>query len=99
MMNQANLFLPYGASTADLSAATLVNSQDIEYVMDLYMGASYEKMTVVPDTGSTWLTIEGHTCTTCKGTKYDYSNDAATFNVVSATVEERNYGSVRTKGF
>jgi len=67
--------------------------------MDLYLGNSYERATVVPDTGSTWLVIEGHTCSTCLGAKYDYSNDAATFKVKSSTIEERNYGSVRTKGF
>jgi len=90
--------MPMG-SGADLSASPLVNAKDIEYVIDLFMGNSYDKITVVPDTGSTWLAIEGHTCSTCLGTKYDYSNDAATFNVVSSTTVEKNYGSVKTKGF
>lgn len=67
------------------------------------MGKAFEKMTVVPDTGSSWLAIEGKDCTTCLGTKYNWVTDAAdptnTFLIKSATVEERNYGSVRTKGF
>jgi hypothetical protein len=101
-----NKFMPSGSS-ADLAAATLVNSRDIEYVIDIWMGKAFEKMVVVPDTGSSWLSIEGKDCSTCLGTKYDYSDDMvnsvgttdATFVITSATVEERNYGSVRTKGF
>lgn len=94
--------MPSGSS-ADLAAATLVNSRDIEYVIDIWMGKAFEKMVVVPDTGSSWLSIEGKDCATCLGTKYDYTDDMtgadATFVITSATVEERNYGSVRTKGF
>jgi hypothetical protein len=90
--------MPLGAN-AELNKATLVNAKDIDYVIDLYMGGrAGDKVTVVPDTGSTWLSIESSTCSTCLGTKYDYTGDS-TFATVDATTIDKNYGAVKTKGF
>lgn len=85
--------MPLGAN-AELNKATLVNAKDIDYVIDLYMGGRIaDKVTVVPDTGSTWLSIESSTCSTCLGTKYDFTGDS-TFATVDATTIEKNYGAV-----
>jgi hypothetical protein len=90
--------MPLGAN-AELNKATLVNAKDIDYVIDLYMGGRIaDKVTVVPDTGSTWLSIESSTCSTCLGNKYDYTGDS-TFATVDATTIDKNYGAVKTKGF
>lgn len=68
------------------------------------MGSKYEKMVVVPDTGSTWLIIEGYKCTTCLGNKYNYLDDfvtapGGTLTQLSTVYETRSYGSASTKGY
>jgi len=41
------------------------------FVGPIQMGKSAVRMDVIYDTGSDWLAVEGSTCTTCEGDKYD----------------------------
>lgn len=46
---------------------------NIFYACSLFMGSAYEEIIVIPDTGSSWLIVEGHTCSNCEGNDFDYS--------------------------
>jgi hypothetical protein len=89
--------LPLGAS-ADVRIP-VANYYETQYYCDLYMGASFEKIQVVPDTGSSCLVVEGYECSSCLGNKYDYSNDAATFTQTGVSLETHKYGSAELKGY
>jgi hypothetical protein len=66
------------------------------FVGPIQMGTSGVRMDVIYDTGSDWLAVEGSTCTTCEGDKYD---GTATGTKLSSIISTRNYGSVRLTGY
>ena len=66
------------------------------------MGANREAITVLWDTGSSWLVIEGYECATCDNeNKYNYATETGnSFNRKSSNNDNvKNYGSVSSKGF
>jgi hypothetical protein len=55
------------------------NNSNLEYVGPLYMGSLREKVAVVYDTGSSWLTIADELCDkSCNGLVY-YSSNSTDF--------------------
>jgi hypothetical protein len=55
------------------------NNSNLEYVGPLYMGSLREKVAVVYDTGSSWLTIADELCDkSCSGLVY-YSSNSTDF--------------------
>lgn len=65
------------------------------YVGPIQMGAQNVRMDVIYDTGSDVLAVEGSTCTTCEGDKYDGSAGTK----VSSIIATRDYGSARLTGY
>jgi hypothetical protein len=65
------------------------------YVGPIQMGTSALRMDVIYDTGSDWLAVEGSTCTTCEGDKYDGSKGTK----MTTGLLTRDYGSARLTGY
>lgn len=57
------------------------------------MGTRRQRLRVVFDTASDWLSIEGRDCSSCTGDKYNY-NESSQSKQVSEETSERSYGSV-----
>ena len=55
-------------------------------------------MDVVYDTGSDWLVVEGHECSSCEGNTYNPDRSQGRPRQISDTESERNYGSASLKG-
>jgi len=53
-------------------------------------------MDVIYDTGSDWLAVEGSTCSTCEGNKY---NGTTSGKKVGTVLSTRNYGSAILTGY
>jgi len=51
------------------------------------MGARFTAMNVVFDTGSDWLLVQGKSCASCKGNKYD----SAPENLIEMNKSKRSY--------
>lgn len=69
------------------------------YVGSIMMGYSTE-LDVVYDTGSDWLVIEGSSCVTCQGDKYDITDSLLNGHAYRKTISssEREYGSAKVVG-
>ena len=50
------------------------NYHDFSYSGPIYIGSQGQKMEVVYDTGSDWLTIESSDCQNCGGDMYKYED-------------------------
>jgi hypothetical protein len=67
------------------------------YLNDLYYGSIYvgeqdHEMSVVLDTSSDWLVLEGQDCLSCEENKYD-PNTSSFFSYVDEGYSQRQYGS------
>lgn len=57
------------------------------WVGEVLMGARFTAMNVVFDTGSDWLLVQGKSCASCKGNKYD----SAPENLIEMNKSKRSY--------
>ena len=55
-------------------------------------------MDVVYDTGSDWLVMDGVSCASCEGNKYDPADSIGDPVRVTSKTSERNYGSASLTG-
>lgn len=62
-------------------AVVLDNYMNTQYYGPIYVGTPGQEMTVVYDTGSDWLVIEAHICSTCLENTYDHML-STTYNIV-----------------
>ena len=51
------------------------NDFNLSYIGKLYMGRNKEYVDIIYDTGSDWLIVEGHTCSTCTGNVYNWADE------------------------
>lgn len=92
---------PYSVSFLNARLG-LTNYWDFYYVGDLYMGSNRDKVRVIWDTGSEWLTLMSYLCSTCNSFyAYDYSQELGDSwsRVEDSTRNTMNYGSVSSTGF
>ena len=62
----------------------------------ILLGSFFTKINVVFDTGSDWLVVQGISCESCEGAKFDPSYSTQTSN---SDIEARNYGSASLLGY
>ena len=67
-------------------------TEDYLYGGALYIGESNMQASVIFDTGSDWLLIEGRDCTNCKGNRYD-PNTSGYFAETNMRTHNLQYGS------
>ena len=76
----------------------LTNLDGTMWTGEIYMGGN-TLMDVVYDTGSDWLVVEGNSCSSCEGNKYNPANSESTAEKQSGGISERNYGSASLTGY
>jgi len=62
----------------------------------VYMGMSQTNMSVVFDTGSDWMVVQGSTCVNCEGGVF---NADASGKKTNTTLQNRAYGSANLTGY
>jgi len=68
-----NLKKKLGQAQNDGFTVLLENDGVLMWVGEILMGPTFTPMSVVFDTGSDWLVVQGSKCTNCEGRKYDGS--------------------------
>ena len=91
------LFMKLGAP-GDLKLPQ-VNVNNVEYTGTISMGTQQQSLTVVWDTGSTWVAVEGKDCSTCYAPVYQY-DESATYQWRGSKLDKSiKYGTTEVRGF
>ena len=63
------------------------------YYGPIFVGSTMQEMSLIFDTGSDWLMIEGNDCESCDNNKYDQSRSTF-FNQRSSVIQNRVFGTI-----
>ena len=89
---------PYRKLGASSSYYSLINSDNIVYMLDLYMGTSSQLVSVAFDTGSDWLVLTSAECQCTDGLMYDTTSSTA-YTRTSNTKHTIYYGDGQISGY
>ena len=76
MKQQANE--KFGATNHRIGSTKVATTYGFDYLYkgSLFIGANHQEMSLIIDTGSDWLVIEGVDCKSCEGNVYDPSSSS-----------------------
>ena len=76
-----------------------VNVNNVEYTGTINMGTQQQRLTVVWDTGSSWIAVEGKDCSTCFEPVYNY-DESDTYSWRGSSITKRiAYGTTEVTGY